>query len=57
MHAPDGTVIRGPERRQSPRTVGKPDGDTRTHRECSVERKRERTKKLNCLSIQREGKL
>jgi hypothetical protein len=24
MHAPDGTVIRGPERRQSPRTVGKP---------------------------------
>jgi hypothetical protein len=24
MHARDGTVIRGPERRQSPRTVGKP---------------------------------
>jgi hypothetical protein len=26
MHAPDGTVIRGPGRRRSPRTVGKPGG-------------------------------
>jgi len=24
MHALDGTIIRGPERQQSPRTVGKP---------------------------------